>query len=345
MKFDFRLPMYFRVTAVFFAVGAVWGSAWIPAAMLSQTLPGLAGGALRFGLAAVALGAAAGGARLRTPANLRRPVTRLLGPSIVLGVTMLGLPYALTVWAAGRVSPGYVSSSHVPGGVVALCFGFMPLLVLLVENDNQGAERRRSAIPAVVLGIGGVAMAVAPGLSFRWQEAGGVAALLAAVSLGGFSLVYVRRLDASGRLKSGDLLSFPAIQLGVASVLLAVLLSGTGPRTTFHWEKTAALPLAILAIIVSGGTLPLLYWLLGRITAWQAATLQWVATLVAVAEGALMAGAKLGLEAWIGAALIPACILSIFLGGYGEGLAPVTPEITMRPFGKSNASDYPGDSG
>lgn len=144
-------------------------------------------------------------------------------------------------------------------------------------------------------------------------------------------------------------MSFCAIQMGVASVFLAVLLLSagvsTGQRNTFHWQKTAALPLALLAIVVSGGTLPLLFWLLSRIAAWQAATLQWVSTLVAVSEAAWVLHAKPAVEAWIGATLIPACIAWIFLHAQGGESRAVTLEITEHTFPRVNASDLKGKSG
>lgn len=324
MEFPRRLPMKVRVTAVFVAVGAIWGSAWIPTASLSQTLPGLIAGALRFGLAALVLSIAAVLIRSWPLGKKRTPVLKLLGPSVVLGITMLGLPYALTWWAADRVSPG----------MVALCFGLMPLLVLFSED-----EKSIGAIPAMALGIGGVAMMVDPGLSFRVQQAAGVAALLGAVGLGGFSLAYVRKLYGQRRLLDSDLLSFSAIQLGVASVFLAAMLAGTGQLSGFHWEGRAALPLALLVVVVSGGTLPMLYWLLGRITASQAATLQWAATLVAVVEAAWQVGVRLGLEGWAGAALILACTSQLFFTAHGKTMAPVTLEITKHTLPYSKASD------
>jgi drug/metabolite transporter (DMT)-like permease len=345
MEFHRRLPMKWRVAAAFVAVGAIWGSAWIPTSALPQTLPALAAGALRFALAAIFLAIAAMLAGVKRRTGKRQLIARLLAPSAVLGVTMLGLPYALTAWAAGRVSVG----------VVAVCFALMPLLALLFEDalfsdlflagDARRDEEPGGAIPAVVLGIGGVAMVVAPGLSFHWHQAGGVAGLLSAMVLGAFSLIYVRALYARGRLAGGDIMSFSAIQMGVASVFLAGLLMVSGLGKTVHWQETAALPLALLAIVVSGGTLPLLFWLLSRITAWQAATLQWASTLVAVSEAAWVLRARPAAEAWIGAALIPACIAWIFMHAQSGDSRGVTLEITEHTFPPVKASESSGKSG
>jgi drug/metabolite transporter (DMT)-like permease len=330
MKVDRRWPMKWRVAAAFTVVGAIWGTAWIPTESLSRQLPPLSAGVLRFGLAAIFLGIVAVGLRFRRPEKVRTSGRILIVPAAVLGVTMLGLPYALTVWGAGRVSPG----------LVALLYGLMPLMVLLFEGDS-----RDGAISALVLGIGGVAMVVAPGLSFHWSQAGGAGALLGAVASAGFSLVYVRRLYARGRLTGKDLVPFCAIQLVVASAFLLVLAVGTGEGITFRLDETAYLPLAILAIVVSAGTLPVLYWLLGGVSAWRVATLQWVATLVAVGEAASVLHVRPALEGWVGAALIPACIVWIFLRGDDGITGPVTPKITSDPFSPLEASDIQGKSG
>jgi drug/metabolite transporter (DMT)-like permease len=325
MKILRRLPMKWRVAAVFVAVGAIWGSAWIPTAALPQTEPRLLVGTLRFALAAALLAVVAALDRLRQCPDQRQPMARLLIPSALMGITMVGLPYALTVWASGRVSPG----------VTALCFGLMPLLVLLFEGEEQ--ER---AIPAVVLGIGGVAMVVAPGVSFRSQQAAGLAALLTASGLSAFSYLYVRRLFAVGRLGRENILNFCAIQSGVASVLLAMLLASIKQEFTFPLDATAALPLMVLAIVVSGGTLPLFFWLLHQMAAWQVATLQWVSTLVAAAEAAWVVHARPAAASWVGAVLVPACIFWIFLQSKSASSGAVTPEITEHTFALAKASDF-----
>lgn len=328
--------MKWRVAAVFLAVGAIWGSAWIPMSTLSQTLPGFTIGALRFGLAAVAVAVAALVIQAVKPVAKRRfagTLKSLAIPGMFLGAAMLAGPYALTLWAGKRVSPG----------VVALVFGFMPLLVLLINRDERSDEARRGAIPAVVLGIGGVAMVVQRGLSFSAGQAAGTAALLAAMVLGGISLVYVCGLFEKGKLRRDEVLILSAIQLGTGGVLLAMGAAASGELSRFEWPWSgygnAALPLALLAIVVSGATLPMLYWLLQRTTAWQAATLQWAATLVAVAEAAWITGGRPAPAEWLGAILIPACTLQLFFGFREQSAVTVTEEITEHTFRHRKASD------
>jgi drug/metabolite transporter (DMT)-like permease len=252
---------------------------------------------------------------------------------------MLALPYALTVWAAEQLS----------AGVVALCFATMPLLLLFFAGAEQQPDefdrgQQGGAIPAVALGIGGVAMVVAPGLSVSLLQARGAAALLLAVALEGFSMIYTRRLYASGRLRSGQIPAFSAIQLATASVLLAVLTISTGQHFTFRLDETAALRLATIAIVVSAGTLPLFYWLLQSMAAWQLGTLQWMATLVAVGEAAFMIRIRPSLEGWIGAALVPVCIAWILSRSQNETAGRVTPQITSDTFSGLAASDKDRDS-
>src|SRR5271155_990407 len=95
-----KKPMNWRTASAFVAVGFIWGSAWIATSLVLPQMPGLCTGALRFAIAAVL------SAILALAAHLRKsPGKKMVSapvPSLVLGVTMVGLPYALTVWAAGQ---------------------------------------------------------------------------------------------------------------------------------------------------------------------------------------------------------------------------------------------------
>ena len=93
----------------------------LPHSVVLPQVPGLHAGALRFGIGASRF---LTGDSSRSSA-IKKKICRLV-PSLVLGVTMVGLPYALTVWAAGQVSPG----------VVATLFAFMPLAAAAVEQGG-----------------------------------------------------------------------------------------------------------------------------------------------------------------------------------------------------------------
>lgn len=316
--------MKFRVAAVFAVVGLVWGSAWIPSSMVLQRGYGLQAGALRFAIAAVFVGAIALARRFRTSgragllsAKVSSDFRPLISQSLILGVTMVGLPYALGIWAAGQVAPG----------VVATIYAAMPLVALLISGQGSGAE-----IPALVIGVGGVALLVAQGLSTSTMQIEGGGLLAASVGLQAWSFVYAKR-----HLRKGNLLASATIQLGIAAVLVGILSAAT-ERLAMDITRQSVASLLALAIVVSGTTLPLLYWLLTQMGAWRVAALQWIATLVAVVEGGWFLRARPSVEMWLGAAIVVITTTWLLLRGRSGGSETVTLQITNEPNSGPDAS-------
>ena len=306
--------MNWRTASAFVVVGIIWGSAWIATSMVLPRMPGLCAGALRFAIATVLSALLALAAHLRKSPG--KKIVAASVPSLVLGVIMVALPYALTVWAAGQVSPG----------VVATLFAFMPLAALLLSKDVAS-----KAIPTVVIGIGGVALLVAQGLSTSAGQIKGALLIAGAVVLSAFSLGYARK-----HMEQVNLLVSVAIQFAVATILLGALSLATEHWDPAAWNEQIVVSLLILGVVVSGVTLPLVYWLLGRLETWQVAALQWIATLVAVGEAAWFLRARLSVETWAGAGIIVGATVWLLRGEIEEA---VTLQITNRSFDASAASE------
>jgi drug/metabolite transporter (DMT)-like permease len=268
--------MKWRTWAAFAAVGILWGSGWIVTPTLP--LPELLAGAVRFAIAAALLGLAILILRIRPP----RPFP--LAPSVLLGITMAGLPYALAVWAKDSVS----------AGLVAVLYAAMPLAALFLSRNIFS-----SSVPALVIGMGGVTFLVAQGISSSPAQFKGAVLLAFAVSAEAFSYNYAK--SCIGR---GTFVVSSAIQCAVASLLLAFLSAVTGRFHPALWNRQSFVALAAVAAVEGAIGLPLLYWLLARIESWQAATLQWLSTLVAVAEAACFLRAKSTLDMAAGAIMI-----------------------------------------
>jgi drug/metabolite transporter (DMT)-like permease len=282
--------MSWRTVTAFAAVGILWGSTWI----LSPLLPGpeLSAGAVRFAIAAALLGAASFVAgRLRTRAAGAVPLV----PSLVLGVTMVSLPYAAAVWAKDSVS----------AGLAAVVYALMPLAALFFSKRVDSAS-----IPMMAIGIGGVTFAVAQGISYSVGQIGGAIVLIFAVLLGAFSLNY-----AKDRITKDSLLLSSAIQSAAAAVLLIILGGISGQLHPSAWNMQSLLALTLLSVADGAIALPVLYWLLLRMDAWQAASLQWLATLIAVAEAAWFLRAKPTLEMDVGVVMTGAALFWMFRRG------------------------------
>jgi drug/metabolite transporter (DMT)-like permease len=304
--------MNWRTSAAFALIGILWGSAWILAPLLPMS-PLLAGAA-RLAIAAVMLTLVAFIARIR----LRPPArTFPLVPSLLLGITMVGLPYALATWARDSVS----------AGVVAVLYALMPLAALFFSGDRVNAR-----IPALAIGTGGIAFLVAEGITYSTAQIGGMLLIAAAVVLGAFSLNY-----AKSNIPKGCFLLSSAIQCAVACVLLVFLSGIEGwPRRT-SWTQSSLLALTALAATEGAVALPLLFWLLSKLESWQAATLQWVATLAAVIEAGWFLRAKPTLQMSAGAVLVIGAIVWLMRSGdrpesdSGTVTLQITSSIQSRP--------------
>ncbi len=291
----------------FVAVGILWGSAWIPTSVVLREMSVLRAGAVRFAVAAILAASLAVFSWLRSRTSAQPKPALPLRSSFVLGLTALALPYALTAYAAGQVS----------SGAVAALFAFMPLAALLLSREAMSA-----AIPALVIGLGGVAFLVAHGLSVSTTQWKGVVLIACAVVLGAFSLNY-----AKTRLRRSDLLASVSIQFACAAVFLGLLSTFIERGKQAVWNQNGLLSLLILAVI-SGVSLPLMYWLLFELESWQVASLQWSATLIAVAEAAWFLRARPSMYMWAGAALIVGATLWLLRGTGLRDSEAVTLQIT-----------------
>lgn len=307
-----------RTIAAFVAVGVLWGSAWIPTSLMSGQLPRLRAGALRFAIAAVFCALVALAARLRVREASPRKPGAILVDSLVLGAAAVGLPYALTAWSVGTVS----------SGAFAVLFALMPLAALLLNKNRPGA-----ALPPLVTGVCGVAVLVAQGLSLSAGQARGAFFTACAVILGAFALNYAKR-----RLRPSELPASAAIQFAVAAALLGAL-SIVNEREPTIWSQGTSLSLLALGVAISGATLPVMYWLLTKLEAWQVAALQWSATLVAVAEAAWFVHPRMPYAMWIGAGMVIGATAWLFRAVGITEEAAVTLQITNDTLEPSTASE------
>jgi len=307
--------MKWRAWAVFALLGVLWGSAWILTPATSS--PKLLAGVVRFAIAATVLGLLA---LFQLIKRISRYQAFPLVPSIVLGVTMIGLPYALAVWARGAVSQG----------MVPVFYAAMPLAALFFSRKTDGA-----AIPAMAIGMGGVACLAGQAINFSSGQIYGMLLLGAAILLGAFSLNY-----GKASIRPGSFLLSSAIQCTAASVLLVFLSGAAGQlhRTSWQaiWNRQSIVQLIALAV-AEAASLPLLYWLLARIESWQAATLQWMVTLTAVAEAAWVLRARPTLEMSAGAAAVMGTVLWVMQPGSGP--ETVTLQITSMLQSRLDASN------
>ena len=273
-----------RATLAFALIGFLWGSAWIPTTEVLKQTPQLRAGALRFAIASVFTALLALIARLRHRTTSTRFSAALFRDALVLSLTVLAVPYAIIIRASPHLSPA----------VIPVLFAFMPLIALLMSGEIAS-----SAIPSLAIGISGVTLLVAPALSFTLTQLGRALIVLCAVVLGAFSLNYAKK-----QLRTRDLLLSSSIQFAFAAFLLGAVSLATERSRVFAPNSATVFPILILGVLISGVSLPLLYWLLTSLEAWQTALLQWISTLIAVAEAAWLLRARPSTGQIVGAVFI-----------------------------------------
>lgn len=248
-----------RQWLAFAALGIVWGSTWIAADSVAESVSPLHAAAARFLLAVL----------LCLPVIVRKrlplPRGRSLGFVLLLSVTLVVLPNLLLLWAQQTVS----------SVTVTVLFAAMPLFVALLPADGVP----HGALLATVVGLGGLVLALGP--SFSLHQAGGAAvALLAVASIGTSAVLARRELRAVHPVVTTALLS------GSAALLLFVAGMTFERGQPSHWSQNAVAAIVFLALVAGAPAYATYFWLLQHLEAHKVTTLQWVEPLVAILETA-----------------------------------------------------------
>jgi drug/metabolite transporter (DMT)-like permease len=253
--------------SAFAALGIVWGTTWIAADTLAESVPSLQGAAIRFLLAALLCIPVVVGKRLTLPRG------RALGFVLLLSVTMIVLPYVLVLWA----------QRHVSSVTVTVLFAAMPLFVALLPTDDVP----RGALLATVVGLGGLVLALGP--SFSLHQAGEAAIAFLAVASTATSAVLARR-----ELKAVHPLVTTALLSGTAALLLFVAGLVFERGQPAQWNHDAIGSMIFLAFVAGAPAYATYFWLLQHLEAYKVTTVQWIEPLVAIIETAFFL--RLGLS-------------------------------------------------
>jgi len=306
-----------RITAAYAGLCVVWGSAWAATQMVTEEVPAFRASALRSGSAAAGLltacavrwvwrrgdrnGLRSGGMNART-----------LKASLVLGVTMMAGPTGLLLWAAPRISTA----------TTLLLFSVLPLVTAAMAPLFSRGGAPRMALEAALLGAGGMALAIQSALRLNWQEAGGAAAVLTAVLLQAGSLLYAKR-----QLAGTDLLASTAMQLALAALLFGGASAVLHEGHASHPGGNGWILLIFIGLVETGTSYLLYYRLLRELEPWQVATVSWITTFVAIAEGAVLLHEGITVSMGLGSAAVFAS-LAMIMRARNEDDAPVTLKVT-----------------
>ncbi|HMA18975.1 MAG TPA: drug/metabolite exporter YedA [Thermoanaerobaculia bacterium] len=310
-------PRQSRVVAAFAAVYLIWGSTYLAIRFAIETIPPHLMASARFLAAGAILYAWARlrGAPKPTFANWR-------AASIVGGLLLLGGNGAV-VWAETRV----------PSGVTALLVATVPIWIALIEGLRSGGHRPAGAVIAgLVLGLGGLALLLAPGNLAGRVDPLGAGALM----LGSFSWAFGSLLSRKAKLpKSGFLAAAMEMIAGGAWLLLFGLATGQAGKLTM--AALSVKSLVSLGYLILFGSLvgfTAYIWLLGATTASRVSTYAYVNPVVAVLLGWTFAGETMTLRTILAAAIIVVAVALIIRYGARRpprALAPEEPVEKLSP--------------
>jgi len=247
------------------AVCLIWGSTWLAIGISVRDVPPLEAAAVRFLISGVLLLAAALTRRTRWPSG-----DRSWNALFVLSFTIIAVPYGLLFWAEQ-----YVTSS-----MAAILFSASPLVVALLTPLMMREKVPRSAVLALVVAFGGLVALFYTGLSTSRPAMWGGAAILAAVVLSSWSVVYAKH-----RLQEVDSLIGTGVQLLLASAALFWGAWVFEARRHATWTRSSIIALGFQVVFGSCAAFVIYYWLLKRMQPYQLATTSLVIPIIAVLEG------------------------------------------------------------
>jgi drug/metabolite transporter (DMT)-like permease len=255
-----------RQLAAYLVICAVWGSTWAAIRIVVMQVPPMEVAAIRFILA---------GLIMLPFVYFRRmvfPRGRALKVSLILGVVMIGVQYAL-VFCAER----YISS-----GITAVLYSCSPLVVGIITPRILGKPVPRAALTAMLVGVGGLFIVLRSIVSTSPSQIIPALVMLLAMVVSSVCSVY-----ASRELREVSVFAAGAVQFICGGILLAILSAVFERGQTAAWTPSA---LGALLFLIFGGSITafsLYYWLLQTVEPFRVVTVQFVIPLVAVTEGSV----------------------------------------------------------
>jgi drug/metabolite transporter (DMT)-like permease len=265
----------------------IWGSTWLAIRVVVRDVPPLRAAMVRFLVAAVVL---------LVWAIFRKgwpKEERQWNAILVLGITIMALPYALLFWAEQ-----YVTSS-----MSAVLYSALPLVVALLTPLMTHHTVPRQAVFAMLAAFGGLLILLYTGIPTGGRGLWSGIAILVSMSCSAWSVVY-----AKGRLQSVDPIVATALQLIGGTVALLWATWALEPHRQAHWSRPALLAVIFLGIVGSAAAFAIYYWLLQHMQPYQLSTLNLVVPIIAVIEGALLGRESIPLTMIVAMAVVLASV-------------------------------------
>lgn len=272
------------VDILLIAVAAVWGASFLAAKELVAETGIAPGVALRFLIAAIALGILCLLRRERMPRGRGLVIAALLGCSqaAVIGLETAGV---------------HLTSATNAGLLISLALVFTPVL----ESLASRSWLPRSYVIAAVAAVAGVALLVSGG-GLRAPNPGDALVIAAAV-------VRAVHVTASGRLTRGredSTLGVVFVQLAVCALASTAVAGADLPPAVAGLSASGWVDVIFLGLLCSVFAFVVQLWAVRRTSATRASILMGTEPVWALAVGVAIGGEAVGLPGLAGAALIVA---------------------------------------
>jgi drug/metabolite transporter (DMT)-like permease len=302
----------------------IWGSTWLAVHVLVHDVPPFWAAALRFFLAAVLLLIWVMVRRAEWPRDRRQ-----WNAILVLGFTVITIPYALQFWAQQ-----YVTSS-----LSAVLFSALPLTVALLTPLMTHHTVPRQAVFAMLMAFGGLLVLLYTDLEFGSRAFWGGIAVLVSMFGSAWSAVY-----AKVHLRGVDPVISTAFQLLIGAVGLFWVTWALEPHRPANWTKSAVLALLFLASFGSATAFAIYYWLLQRLQPYQVSTINLVIPVVAVLEGSLLGHEPIPLMMIVAMAIVLGSVGVVLRAEAGAKAVELVPSVARAPYSPRTVEPEPSDS-
>ena len=265
-----------RAWVVYAAMCLIFGTTFLAIKIGSNAgIPPFLASGLRFSVAGALLIVVRSVHFSGTADRLRDVVNRgYLWRTMVLGVTIIGITFAMTYSAADFIASGRIAQIQAVSPVLVTLMSVIVLGTVLTFNRAVG----------LVLGVTGVALLVGSA-----GASGNAAALLGALLAAGAEISYSAGSIWFRRAFSQQ--TDPVLANGFSmlfgGVFLLVLAVATG-QTSADWSRDAVLSLSYLIAFGSIGGHTMYLWLVSRVSAIFASTWLFVSPMIATILGALI---------------------------------------------------------
>jgi drug/metabolite transporter (DMT)-like permease len=217
-----------------------------------------------------------------------------VGHSIVAGILVHG------VYLGGTA----IAIAHsIPAGLSALIPGLQPILTSTLANRFLGERVSPLQWTGLLLGLAGVVLILhdrpmGGEAGWGWLASG---ASLVSITLG---TLYQKRYCGEIDWRSGNLVQYVAVTMFYAAGAFLF------ESNVVHWTREFVLGLVWLAVVLSIGSIGLLYWLIRRSAATSVASLFYLVPTVTAVMAYGLFGERLDLVAISG---MVACAAAVFL--------------------------------